>query len=355
MPFDMNCPQCAKAFRVPDDGDGKRGQCPWCKATVQLQRSAAIAAARPSPASAQVLPCPKCSQSFGIPPEAAGQRVACPFCRSEVSVETGPGGLTLVPGGGESPGGLDPGDKFLAMLTRPPAAPTRKADKQAEGSGSRYGSRLTTESKVVGDCVVRGFFCEENAAVASALTERLKNLLEKEECFQSVVVQDDPSAWGEKVTVDAGLASIDEVGGGFLEKAGCSIMASTSVFIGTDQEETVSANAKLQGGRPNSMRTKLTKLVAQKLGTQIVKACAPYKHTYKEISDLATATCVLGCLGAIPGFGFICFPISLITAIVAWVYNRGREEKVGAARMLTGLIVGFLFCVIWIIVFATSS
>ncbi len=48
------------------------------------------------------------------------------------------------------------------------------------------------------------------------------------------------------------------------------------------------------------------------------------------------------CLALIPILGFILYPIGLIPAIMVFVYNVSRREKVGIRRVIAGLVVGGL-------------
>ncbi len=80
MPIALNCQECARSMRVPDESAGKKIKCPGCQAVnvVPAATGGKPEAAPPTFAAA----CPNCNKKMKLPMAASGKSVRCPSCQS---------------------------------------------------------------------------------------------------------------------------------------------------------------------------------------------------------------------------------------------------------------------------------
>jgi predicted Zn finger-like uncharacterized protein len=357
MSVTVTCPQCGLERGVPEEAIGARARCPSCRTVFRL--GGEDPAAAPGPPAVRAVRCPACRKRFGVPggtPD--GSEVGCPHCATVAE---------LTPGGARPPAaaiadpfaaapadppafddGDDPGD-FVAFLnaqrtTRP--APTPEFP---SASASRYGAAPAGPT-VEADCVLRPFDCPEDASIGQMITARLQEMLQKEGLFDKVVVSDSPNAWGRVVTVvDRDTTAIVNPGS-FFRYGSVSLRVEAALHPAQGEPEPIAVEAHQPGQKGMSAKAMLkaaVKASATKVGQQVALKFGGYKHLRAEINGYATAACVFGVLGLLPGIGLILYAIGLIPAVVVLVYNRGRPEKAGMRRTWTGLILGGLASLAW--------
>lgn len=366
MGVTVACPNCGAAREVDPSVIGRRARCPGCQSVFTLGGEAESPPSGPRPA-VRAITCPACSGRFGIPGETVeGQEVGCPRCGHVVALR--PDGepiprADVFPGDVAGEEGLDfdddpgPGhgdpaepEDFVAFLN---AQRTTRAAPEPASPTSRYGSE-TTRVTVEADCVIRPFDCPEDATIGLAVTEKLREMLAKEDLFDGVVVSDSPRDWGRVVTVvdDDTTALVDP--GGMLRYGSARIRVQATIHPAKGPSKPILAEGAMNAQRGMGMKAVLkaaVKATATKLGRGVVLEIGGYKRLKTEISGYATATCVFGVLGLIPVVGVLMFVLGLIPAILVFVYNRGRTERIGMRRTWTGLIVGGLASALWLSMF----
>jgi hypothetical protein len=323
----VKCPGCGQEHEVPEEPSSPRVSCPSCQTTFRVdgaRRSPPVgpAAAPPRPGPIRALSCPRCTKRFGAPAEALGLVIVCPHCTTSLRIEeqgpqpldpgadgrassAGPGHDPLAflsaPSAAAAPAPapqeeVDQVSDFLALLAAPPAGaappPARSGPEtvweRRELRGSRYAARGTGRTAPGAACVIRPFYCPEDEATGQVIMTRLKELIEKEDDFSTVVISNDLDAWGSLVTVDDGAVSVAVDPGGFFRKASCSLTANAVVRLANGYERPVSAKAAQQAGAVAAMMKANAKAVATSLGNQILRATTGARHLASEISGLAT-------------------------------------------------------------------
>ena len=286
--------------------------------------------------------CSQCGKPIQLPDGLAAPAVECPHCGAAVRIAAGAANPLAL---------LEPSPVERSVLAarqeQPPLAlPVDGAAAPAGARRSRYTGRQGGATAAA-DIVVREFECEGRDLAARTVEQQLVKTLKDEGCFESVLLSDELGAYGRKATVDAGLVSIVEDAGGFMKRSHSTVAASAKLVLSDGREHELSAQNRLQSLKIDQMLAANSKVVATKFAKEVVHETAGYKRLRKEVSGMATASCVFGFLAIIPVVGVLLYVIALILGLVAWSYNSTRPEKVSIVRVPVGLIAGLLLIYFW--------
>lgn len=347
MTIKAKCPQCYKRYKVPEKYSGSRLFCPSCGVRMEISDAKAVSKGRSSiqAGSGQVRTCSQCNRLFQIPPETSWQRIACPHCKAEVLLDSPAAAAKessdenwLIINKDNSAR-----SKFLSSIN----VTTSKTQTAGKARLSRYRTVASENVIVKADCVIHELFCEEDSRLGGELAEKLKGIFDKEECFKSTEIEDDPQAWGRLVTINEGFISFGQMKGKFLQQGLSSMSFKASIFLRDKIARPISAAVSQRGADLRTMRANNLNSISKKVARATIQELGFYKHLYKEVSNMATATCILGLSSAIPFSSCLIYPVTIILAIITLVYNKGRENKIGIIRVSIGLIAGGVLTAIW--------
>ncbi|GAB4150756.1 MAG: hypothetical protein Tsb009_25750 [Planctomycetaceae bacterium] len=270
------------------------------------------------------LTCPECGKTSKVPIEYAGSRVRCPSCETVVTV----------------PEVEQPADDSAQLENIGTTKPQKKKPV------SRYRQREEkTTTDVAPDCVIHTFECDDDDTYGRELSEAIGDLLKKDGTFGSVLVTENEDISGKRATIEEGIVSIVAIPGGLMKQAQCTVGASAHILNDTGESVPASFTAQQATGNLKAMKKVNTKLVSTHIARETLRHGTGLRRLRMEISNLATASMIFGILSLIPFASFIMAFLWLIPAIVALVFNRGREEKIGLIRIGIGLafvILGFI-------------
>ncbi len=296
------------------------------------------------PGSCHVRTCSQCNKTFQIPPETNWQRIACPHCKTEVLSDSPTN--TAKDSSDENWLIINKNNSTQSKFSSDINVTTTKAQVAGKAQLSRYRPVPSENATVKADCVIHEPFCEEDNELAGELAQKLKGFFDKEECFRSTVIQAEQQAWGRLVTIDEGFISFDQMKAKFLQQGLSSMSFKASMFLRDKNPKPISVNLSQKGTNLKTMRANNLNSISQKVVKTTIRELGFYKHLHKDVSNMATATCVVGFFSAIPYSSFLIYPIAIILAILTLVYNKGRENKIGLIRVAIGLVVGGVLTVI---------
>jgi RNase P subunit RPR2 len=347
MTIKAKCPQCYKRYKVPAKYSDSRLFCPSCGVRMEISDAKAVSKIRSSmqPGPGQIRTCSQCGKKFQIPPETSWQRIACPHCKTEVLPDSPEAAAQessdenwLVINKNNSAR-----SKFLSGIN----VTTGSTQTARKARLSRYRTVASENAIVKADCVIHELFCEEDSRLGYELAEKLKGIFDKEECFKSTEIEAEPQAWGRLVTISEGFVNFDQMPGKFLQQGLSSMSFKASIFLKDKIARPISAAVSQRGADLRTMRAMNLNSISKKVAKLTIQEMGFYKHLYKEVSNMATATCILGLSSAIPFSSCLIYPVTIILAIITLVYNKGREHKIGIIRVSIGLIAGGVLTAIW--------
>jgi hypothetical protein len=347
MTMKAKCPQCYKRYKVPEKYSRSKLFCPSCGVKMEISKVKAVGKVQSSiqPGSGQVRTCSQCHKMFQTPPETIWQRIACPHCKTEVLLDSPT--AAAEESSDENWLIINKNNPAQSKLLSDINVTTSEAHVVGKARLSRYRPVSSEAATAKADCVIRELFCEEDNRLGGELAEKLKGIFDKEECFKSTAIETEPQDWGKIVTIDEGCIKFDQIMAKFLRQGLSSISFSASMFLRSEIARPISATISQKGSNLKTMRANNLNSISQQVAKVTIQELGIYKHLRNEVSNMATATCVLGFFSAIPYSGFLMYPVAIVLAIITLVYNKGRENKIGIIRVSIGLIVGGVLTVRW--------
>jgi hypothetical protein len=343
-----DCPSCGTKGVLPTSDN----KCPHCRNPLAVRPQAV----RSPPASNTVtspppdrqtltLICEKCFQPFNAPTGIDGNVRICSTCQEKARV-------ALFSTKKDEP---EIAMNWLRIDHSSPPGPSqdevmnpamRVRQKQRQPLVSRFRRKSMGKTTVSSDCVLQTIVCEEVASVGKELAEKIKERLEQEECIESIVTEANFDNWGIKCTITEGFIKEETISGG---QGACSMTFSAMLFLGDNEGEKISVPAQSTGSDLAAARAQNIQTISKTVAKTIIQKLGFYQYPREEVDDLATGTCVLAALSAIPYVGFVTYVIALIMGLMTLSRNAGRSEKIGLTRVIIALIAGAIVCLVWAI------
>jgi len=141
--IDFACGNCGSRFRIGDEKAGKVGQCPKCRATIQIPRVSGVASVAPAAAPRRAGPSDGLAPPAGVAPAHAHAPAPAPAVQASASVDP------LAALAGAAGGGYDaPVEAFNTPPARPQRPGSRPHGESSHGSYDRpqrvYGMHSAT-------------------------------------------------------------------------------------------------------------------------------------------------------------------------------------------------------------------